>query len=311
MNRRTYLSGLAGITASVIPRTTRAQTQRVRIGSGSNDTYALSYFAKDGGFFERAGIEADVQLFNNAQEMQQAMAGDALDVAVGDPLQIGNAFNNGLRLGFIAPATIYSSRQPTTFLCVAKDGPIRSANSLENGTVAVVALSSLMTVGLLDWLTVNGADSAKIKMVELPFPAMAAAVTRGTVAAAILAEPFLSAAAQDVHILGDPLAPVASTYLLSGIITKRDWVSTNTDLTSRLRKAYSATSAWANSHHDETARILATYSKINVETVRTMRRATLGTTLDPRLLQPVLDVAFKYGQLQKPTHAADLVLSVS
>ena len=310
MDRRTYLTSLAGLTGAMLPGTIRAQTRRVRIGSGSNETYALSYFAKDGGFFERAGIDADVQLFNNAQEMQQAMAGGALDVAVGDPLQIGNAFNNGLRLGFIAPATIYSSRQPTSFLCVTKGASIRSAKDLESGTVAVVALSSLMTVGLLDWLRVNGADSTKIKMVELPFPAMAAAVSRGTVAAAILAEPFLSAAAEGIRVLGDPLAPIGSSYLLSGIITKRDWVSANTDLTGQLARAYGATSAWANSHHDETAQILASYSRINVETIRSMRRATLGTTLDPHLVQPVLDAAFKFGQLQKPTRAADLVFSV-
>ena len=310
MNRRHYLTGLAAAMTANVPRTIRAQTRRIRIGAGSNDTYALSFYAKDGGFLERAGIDADVQLFNNAQAMLQAMAGDALDVAIGDPLQIGNAFNNGLRLGFIAPATIYTSRGPTTYLCVAKSGSVRSAKDLENGTVAVVALSSLMTAGLLEWLRVNGADRAKIKMIELPFPAMASAVARGTVTAAILAEPFLSAATEGVRLLGDPLAPIANTYLLSGIVTTRDWVSANPDSAGRLVKAYGATSTWANGHHDETAKILAAYSKVKMETIQSMRRATLGTALDPRLLQPVLDVALKYGQLQKPTRGADLVFSV-
>ena len=312
MIRRKYLAGLAAVTAAIVPGTISAQSQskHIRIGAGSNDTYALSYYAKDGGFFERSSIDAGVQLFDNAQAMLQAMAGDALDVAVGDPLQIGNAFNSGLRLGFIAPATTYTSRVPTTFICVAKSGSIRSAKDLEGGTVAVVALSSLMTVGLLEWLRINGADSTKVKMIELPFPAMSSAVTRGTVAAAILAEPFLSAATENVRLLGDPLAPIASTYLLSGIVTTRDWVSGNTELTSRLVKAYNSASAWGNSHHDETANILAAHSKVKLETIRSMRRATLGTTLDPRQLQPVLDMAFKYGQLQKPARGADLVLLV-
>ena len=309
MNRRKYLTGFVAITAAGIPGIVRAQTRRVRIGSASNDAYAISYYAKDGGFFERAGVDTDVQLFSNAQASLQAMIGGALDVVVGDAVQVGNAFNNGIPLGLIAPATIFTSRVPTTLICVAKSGSVRSAKDLENGTIAVVALNSLMAVGLQGWLKVNGADSAKIKLIELPLTAMASAVSRGTVGAAVLAEPFLSAAAENVRQLGDPYAPIAKTFLLSGMITTRDWVSTNPDLSRRLVKAYSATSAWANDHHDETAKILAAYSQIELATIRSMRRATLGTTLDPRQVQPVLDFAFKYAKLQKPTRATDLIIA--
>jgi ABC-type nitrate/sulfonate/bicarbonate transport system substrate-binding protein len=41
-----------------------------------------------------------------------------------------------------------------------------------------------------EWLPVNGADPAKVKLFELPFPNMNTAFARGTVAAALQGEPF-------------------------------------------------------------------------------------------------------------------------
>ena len=310
MNRRKYLTGLAATTIAIVPEAVRAQPRPVRIASGSNDTYALSYFAKDAGFFERAGIDADVQLFDNAQLSLEVMIGGALDVVVGDAVQVGNAFNGGVPLGFFAPSAIYTSRVPTTYICVAKGGSVRSAKDLENGAVAVIALSSLTTVGMRQWLKDNGADTTKIKIVELPFSAMASAISRGTVLAAVIAEPFLSAAAENVRLLGDPLAPIASTFLRCGMVTTRGWVASNRDLASRLAKTYGAAAAWANDHHDETANILAAHSKITVATVRSMNRTMFSTTLGPRQVQPVLDVAFRYGVLQKAVRATDLIIPV-
>jgi NitT/TauT family transport system substrate-binding protein len=309
MNRREYLTGLAAVTAAVVPWTVRAQAARVRVASGSNDAYALSYFAKDGGFFKQAGIDPDIQLFLNAQASLQAMIGGALDVVVGDAVQVGNAFNSGVAVGFFAPSTSYASTAPTTYVCAAKDGTIRTAKDLENKAVAVVALSSLMTVGIQQWLKDNGADGTKVKLVEMNFPAMAAAVARGTVGAAILAEPFLSAA-PDVRLIGDPLAPISKEFLLCGMIATRQWVSANRDVASRFAKACSVTAAWANSHREDTAKILAEYSKTDVATVRAMKRATFSTTIGPRQIQPVLDMAFTYGQLQKPVRATDLIIPV-
>ena len=310
MNRRNYLSGLAAVTASVIPAGVRAQARPVRIGSGSSDQYSLSYFAKDAGFFERAGIDVDVQRFTQIQTALQAMVGGELDVVVADVVELGNAFNSGLPLGFFAPSTIYTSSAPTTFICVAKNGAVRSAKDLENGSVAVIALSSQTSVGMQQWLKDSGADPTKVKLIELPFSAMAPAVNRGTVIAAIIAEPFVTLNADSVRLIGDPLAAIAKSYLLCGMITTRAWASSNRDLAKRLAKTYGASAAWANGHQAETAKLLATYSNLPLATVQAMRRATFTTTLGPLLIQPAIDVAFKYGQLQKSIRATDLIIPV-
>jgi NitT/TauT family transport system substrate-binding protein len=310
MKRSEYLAGAAASAAIFCPAVIRAQTKPVRIASAYNDAYALSYFARDGGFFKSAGIDVDIQLFPNTQVALQAVATGSLDIAVADAVQIGNAVNNGVEAGFFAPSSVYTSTLPTTLICVAKDGPIKTPKDLEGRTVGVVALRSLMCVGLEEFLRQNGVDDAKVKQVELNFPVMEAAVVRGTVDAVILAEPFISAAAADTRILGDPLGAIAKNFLLSGQIAMRKWISDNRDLASKLAKVYAQTAAWANSHHDETANFLATYSNVPAARIREIRRATFGTTLTASQLQPVLDSALKYGSLQKAVRAQNALITV-
>jgi NitT/TauT family transport system substrate-binding protein len=310
MDRARYLALLGAGAASALPTVARGQNSRVRIGAAANDSYAVTYFAQDGGFFERAKIDADIQIFTNAQAMVQAAAGNAIDVGMADLIQVGNAFAHGVPLGFIAPAGIYDGKVPTTLLCVAKNSPIRSAKDLENQPVAVVAIAAIGAVSFQEWVKANGADVGKVKMLELPFSSMAPALTRGTIAAALIAEPFLSAGRDDVRPLGDTQATIAKTFFLSGSFASRDWVSANRDVAGRLVKAFAAASAWSNTHHDETAVILAKYAKLDLDKIRSMARATFATTLDPRQMQPILDIALKYGQLQKAIRASDLIIPV-
>ncbi len=308
MNRHSYLSGLAAAAAAIVPSGVRAQARAIRIGSGSSDQYSLSMFAKDAGFFDRAGLDVDVQRFTQLQTAVQGLAAGELDVVCADVVQIANAINSGIPLGYFAPAAIYTTAVPTVFVCVAKNGTVRSAKDLENGSVAVVALSTQITVGLQQWLKDSGVDATKVKLVELPFAAMAPAVSRGTVAAAVIAEPFVTQSIDSIRLIGDPMAAIAKNYLLCGMASTHAWITANRDLAKRLTKMYGEAATWANAHPADTAKTLAAYSNIPLATVLAMRRATFTATLSPPQIQPALDMAFKYGQLQKPLRAQSMII---
>ena len=145
----------------------------MRIGAAANDSYALTYFAQDGGFFERARIDADIQPFSSAPAMVAAAAGNAIDVGMADLIQIGNAYNRGVPFGFIAAGGSYDARLPTTLLCVAKSSAYKAAKDLEGQAVAVVAIASFGAISLLEWLKAGGADATKSRCSELPFSTMA------------------------------------------------------------------------------------------------------------------------------------------
>lgn len=227
--------------------------------------------------------------------MVAAAAGNAIDVGMADLIQVGNAFNRGVPFGFIAPAGIYDSKLPTTLLCVATNSSFKTAKDLEGQAVAVVAIASIGAISFQEWLKAGGADVSRVKMLELPFSTMGPALTRGTVAAALIAEPFLSSFRNDVRGLGDTYTAIAKTFFLSGSFASRDWVNANRDVAKRLVAAFQAAAAWSNTHRDDTAPILAKYAKFDLETIRGMARATFATSLDP---------------LTKPIRARDLIITV-
>jgi NitT/TauT family transport system substrate-binding protein len=305
--------GIIAAAAAALPRSAWAQNAplKLRVGSVPADTYAGGYYALDLGLFDKAGLSVEITPFANGAAMAAAAAGGSIDVGVGDATELANGVSRGLPFVLIAGGGLYSSTAPTTTLCVAKSSTIARAADLEGQTVAVVSLVSLMSSAVKSWLTQNGADVAKIKFVEMPFPQMPPALARGTLAAATLGEPIMSdAIANDAKIFAKPYDAIAKQFLISDWFTTRDWLAKNGDAAKRFVGAIYDAARWANTHHDESAAILSKYTKVDVERIRRMNRCTYATNLQPALVQPVLDTAFKYKALETATNAATLIARI-
>jgi hypothetical protein len=55
---------------------------------------------------------------------------------------------------------------------------------------------------------------------------------------------------------------------------------------------------------------LAKYSKLDIDRIRAMTRISYGTAFGGPQIQPVLDIAYKYKQLDKPVNAKDIIATV-
>lgn len=307
---RSRALGIIAAGTALLPRTAAAQTAPVpvRMGSVPADTYAGGYYALDLGLFDKAGLSVEVVPFTNGAAMAAAAAGGSIDVGIGDATELANGIGRGLPFVLIAGGGVYSTAAPTTTLCVAKSSTIARAADLEGKTVAVVSLVSLMSAGVKSWLTQNGADVTKIQFVEMPFPQMPGALSRGAIAAATLSEPIMSdALAADAKILGKPYDAIAKQFNISDWFTTRDWLSKNPDVAKRFVGAIYDAARWANAHHDDSAAILAKYTKIDVDRIRRMNRSGYATDLRAAMVQPVLDTAFKYKALTTATQASTMI----
>lgn len=306
--RRDALALMAA--AAAFPVAGRAQSApvTVRLGAAANDTYAETLFAIDGGFFSRAGLDVQPTMFTNSQAMVAAAAGNAIDVGMADLIQIGNAILRGVPLGVIASGSMYDKHVPTTMLCASQTGTVRSARDLAGQTVAVVSLAAFGAISVQEWLKAGGVDPKTVKLLEMPFAPMPEALARGTVAAALIGEPFLSAAKGQVRLLADTYPAIANSFYIAVSFTSRDWVARNRDAARRFVRAVYDAARWANTHHDESAVMLSKYAKIDVDRVRAMNRAVFATTPpDPHLMQPMLDIGFNYGLMPKRLAAADMI----
>ncbi len=306
MRRARLLALLASAPLAAQPRAANADAP-LRLGATSSESYVESAFLIDGGFASRAGLSCDIITFTNGAQMIQAVTGGSLDIGMSDMSQIANAVNHGLQLAFFAGGSVYRTDAPSTLLCVAKDSPLRSVKDLEGKTVGLNGLRTLAEISTRETVRLAGADPSKVNFVEIGPSLAVPALVRGTVAAAIVSEPNISSAGNDIRRFAKPYDAVAKSFYINSWFAKQTWLAENNGTTRKLTQAIYEAARWTNSHHDESAAILIKYLKLDPERAKNLIRATFATSLDPKLMQPVLDIALKYGLVEKSVDAATLI----
>src|SRR6185312_12394717 len=166
----------------------------IRIATTPIDAGSEPYYARAMGFFKKAGINVEIMPISNGAGVAAAVAGGAADVGQSNVVSLAAAHDRGISFVIIAPASLYTSKVPQSALVVAKNSPIRNARDLEGKTFATSGLKTIAQIGPQAWIDRNGANSAGIKWVEMPFSATAEAVAAGRVDAALLSEPELGEA---------------------------------------------------------------------------------------------------------------------
>ena len=267
------------------------------------DSSAEVYYAQDLGFFKDAGLDVHITPMTNSAAIVASLVGGAGDIGNSVIGSAAQARAKGIRLRFIAPAGLFIASEPTSALVVPKNSPLHTAADLTGKTVAVSGLQDLTYYATRAWIDRHGGDSTKVKFVELPFPAMGPALATHRIDAAYDVEPFLTASRDEFRVFGNAAAAVADRFQATGWVATESWLATHADVALRFAAVMRRTALWANAHHKESAAILLRYVKISPEVANTMVRATYEVTLQPRLLQPPINIAAKYGN--EPVIPAD------
>jgi NitT/TauT family transport system substrate-binding protein len=265
-------------------------------------------YAQDRGFFKKYGLDAQIQYVINGEAAAAAIVGGSAEIGIANSISFAIAHEKGVELEFIAPGAVYADTNPTTTLVVANSSDIRAAKDLAGKTIALPAVSGLPPISVTAWLDKNGVDPKSAKFIEMPIAQMGVAVHNHVVDAALIAEPGLTSALiqQDVRILSLPFGAIAPRFYINGWYARKDWIAAHRDIAKRFARAVIEAQLWANQHTDDSGKILMSVAKIDPDLLRKMRRATFTGAFDPKLLQPVIDVAARYHALTKAFPAKDL-----
>ncbi|HXF35281.1 MAG TPA: ABC transporter substrate-binding protein [Candidatus Acidoferrales bacterium] len=304
LSRRNVIAGAASV---LLAGPVAAQTAPLRFGAAGSESFDESFFLLDGGFLKAAGLSGDVFVLPNGARIMDAMVGGSMDIGMSDMLQVANAVNHGISLAFFAGGSIYDTNAPATVLCVARNSPLQTAKDLEGKTIALQGLKTLAEFSTREWLRANGADSSRVSFVETGAAAAVPSLLRGTVAATIVSEPFITAAGDEVRRFAKPYDYIAKSFYISSWYTTRTWLSANARSARKLQDAIYAAARWTNTHRDESLVILMNRLKLDPAKMKSLTRARFATTLEPKLMQPVLDIATKYALLDKHVDAATLI----
>lgn len=281
----------------------------IRIGVVNTDVSSEPVYADAAGFFQRAGLRAAITTYANGKQVLDALAAGTLDVGFANVVSAVDAIQKGAPLTVIAPSTIYDRAHPITILVQAPASTYRSGRDLNGKTLSVPAPNDLGEVSTRAWIDATGGDSRTVHYVTgIPSSQIADALATHRVDAAELSEPALTTEVTRGNV--KPLAPtfdvVGHPFYIGVFLATKAWAGANSDAARRFSAAMRETARWANGHRSETAAILAQRLGVTTATTGSMVRASYGDALSPALIQPIVDVAAKYGVL-KPMRAADLL----
>lgn len=294
--------------AAARPAAAQAVTT-LKAGTSPTDAYAEPLYFAPAGEAAKAGIALDVSLFSSSTATAAGCASGALDVGVADPIAIANGVVHGIPFRMLAPCSVYTG-VTTSYVCVARGAPITSAKDLNGATFGAVTLaSSVAFVAVRAWLATGGADLSTIKFVEMPYASMAAAIERGTIAAASIAEPFVSQLPPGVKTLANPNEAMGH-YATSVWFATAPWLANNAAVARRLVAAIYDVARWSNEHQAETGAALAAATHVDPERVKSMHRATFVTAPETAPIEVSLAAAVKYGVLSRPVGLGELMATL-
>jgi NitT/TauT family transport system substrate-binding protein len=270
----------------------------------------LVFLAQSEGYFARAGVEVEVRAMSSGDAIAAAIVAGELALGSMNVVSLALAHQNGIPLHIVAPGAVYDSSVPGSQLMVRKDAPYRSAADLNGKTIAVNVLKGSAYLTAQAWVDRNGGDAKSVRWVEVPFSAMAAALEAGRIDAASIAEPAATAARATCRSLGAPNDAVGRTYLISAYVTSDSWLERHRDAARRIRAALRSAAIWYDANHAQSVAAVAALTKQDPAVVAKSIRSIFGQTLEPGLVQPMVDVAARYGILSHSFPAAELIARI-
>jgi len=297
-----------GLLAASALRSARAATT-LRVATLPIDGTALPYYAKDLNYFQDAGIDLAIENISNGSAIAAAVLSNSIDIGSSEITAIATAYTHGLPLVIIAAGGIHVTGGLSTQLMVRKDSPLKTASDLTGKVIGVTGLANIAQFAPELWIDKNGGKSSTVKFLEVPLPQLPAALEQGRVDAAWLTEPFIHNSAAFTRTFALCFDAVAPRWVLGAFFTSRAWANANRPLVDAFRNAIGKAAVWANANQDKSAAILAKYSNRDADEVKATYRTVYATQLDPAQIQPVIDLAARYGAIPAPFPAQEIMYS--
>ena len=276
-------------------------------------TMVAFYYALNQKMFEQAGLDVTVQAAPSGAASLTSVVAGATQIGWSNLLTLSIAHAKGVPIGVIAPASLHvtvpaDQWDPDGTIIVAGDSPVKTAKDLEGRIVAVSSLTDLYAISMSAWLEKAGVDPSKVKFVEIPQPAMLAAVTERRVDAATLAMPFqLAARTAGARSIGNQFDAIGANWITGAWVAAEPWLSQHRDAAIQFARVMRASAAYTNAHYDQLAPTIAAFTKMPEDLVRKMPHVQIPLSLRAAELQPIVNVGTKYHVIPAPFNAQDFI----
>jgi ABC-type nitrate/sulfonate/bicarbonate transport system substrate-binding protein len=125
---------------------------------------------------------------------------------------------------------------------------------------------------------------------------MAAAVEAGRVDAGTLPNPQFGQALASgrVRLIAYDNTAIARRFLQAGFFSTADYIAKNKATIATFRRIIDEASAFCNDHRDQLVPVISKFTGVEPATILALPQQILATSLDIRLIQPLVDAAVKF-----------------
>lgn len=308
MKRLNALAALAVLATRPVGAQTPTQTT-IRVASNASDDVTPLLYAKKTGMFAAAGLDVELTRMNSGAAVSAGVLGGSIDIGKSSVVTLIAAHARGLPIEIVAPGALWISTAPIAGLLVKKDGPVMSARDLVGKTVVVAALGDLNDISTRAWVDQNGGDSRAVHFLEVPGSAALAALVAGRVDGVNIGNPEFSTmlSSGQVRLLGHPDDAIAKRFLVSAYFASSTYVAQNATAVTNFARVLRAAASYTNTHPAETLPITAEFWGIEPAVLASMARDTIGLSVDPREIQPLIDTTVKYAEIGLTFDAREMI----
>jgi len=308
ISRRTFTASTCAAVATA--RAAGAQTPvAIRCSSAPDDDVSAVLYAIDSGMFRRAGLDVSITAGNSGAAIAAAVAGGAIDMGKSSVVALISAHQRGVPFLLVAGSALYDVNQKIVGMLVASDSSIAGPKDLPGKVVGVPSLNDLYSIANDAFVDRAGGAWRDVKTVEVSSASAPAALLAHRIDAVTVTTPVLQAAMDTgkVRDIGDPFSAIADHFVRSAWFATKDFVSANADAVARFRRVVADAATTLNATPAKSISALAAFSKQDPALIARMPRSIFVGRVDPKLLQPCIDAAFKYGAITATFDARDMI----
>lgn len=307
MRRSAFLPAAAS--ATVVPRFAVAQSlTTVKIGATPSDDMTPVVYGLKAGIFQKHGLDVQVNRMTSGAAVAAGVVAGAFDFGKSSVTTILEAREKGLIFTIVASPVVYDPKAVYGAFIVAKDSPIQTAKDFNDQLVSVAALGDIGAIALVVWMEKNGGNPKSVRFVEVPFPAAAAAVEAGRVAAAEISNPAMAVALEAGKVRMIPAYEgIGANYLQVAWVTTKEFSTKRPDVVRAFARSFGESVSYTSTHRDETAPLMAEFTGIPLGVIQRMARATAWPTVVAAQIQPVIEASVKFGAIKRSFPAAELI----
>ncbi len=288
----------APLPMSPTPGAHAANTEEIVVGYIPIADCLQIYVAEAMGYFQQEGISIQKRPMKGGTAIAPAVESGDIQVGWSNTVSIIIAHTKGFDFTFLTPGALeVEGGHRTHSLLVPSNSPIKQIGELAGKVVAINTLGNVNELSITALAERYGIDMKTIRLVEIPFPDMEAALKNNSVDAALVAEPFVTLSV--MHGSAKVLEASAhkafgDKFMIASWFAKKSWAEKNPAKAAGFTRAIAKASEYITNNPKEVSGHLLSATKLSADLVGKISLPAFSATFDLADMQKLIDMAAKH-----------------